>query len=585
LSDRQSSAASSSKPGVAQAGIGAPSDGSDWRVVMARRLIFVILLFSYGWFHQGGGWNQNSRFDQARALADAGKLAINRYCVYHPHRLPDGSLDVELIPLPDLFAPVATAPNPNGFDLAIFNGRILPNKPPGVSIAAAPACWIGMRVCGIAGRPLDNWWTLTLLHHITTVLSIGLAGAIGGVLLFETSRRMFPEASLAAHATTALAVGLGTPIFPFATMLFDHVLVSTLLLGGFLAILIGLETASSDRAAGHGGFIPKAPGRADAILALAGFLCGAAVVTSYAAAFATLAFGAWLLWRAGPRVVWYVLGGLAPAVFLAWFHWKYCGSVFSIINMHQHFGFKSAEAVGGVFQVPEPYVAWHLLVHPHRGLFSNALVLIPAMAGWVMLLMHGRRSAEAAAVFAFFGMIFVMNLFFNGWHGGHGIGPRYLIPAIPLLALPLTRAYDGLKWPVIVITVLAGVQMLVATAVNPQVPAEILRPYGQYFPKVLSESNGVLFKGTLYTGPVSASPMGVYDVKTPGLFDPRSIQSDWNSFNVGEFWFPQSVWSVAPLVAFILIGVFMLRACVRASAAPAPVAIRRTEEPDHIAGD
>ena len=31
-------------------------------------VIFVTLMVAYGYFHQGGGWNQNVRFDQVRSL-------------------------------------------------------------------------------------------------------------------------------------------------------------------------------------------------------------------------------------------------------------------------------------------------------------------------------------------------------------------------------------------------------------------------------------------------------------------------------------------------------------------------------------
>ena len=49
-----------------------------------ERAIFCGFLATYAYFHQGGGWNQNARFAQARAVAEDGRLAIDSYLVYEP---------------------------------------------------------------------------------------------------------------------------------------------------------------------------------------------------------------------------------------------------------------------------------------------------------------------------------------------------------------------------------------------------------------------------------------------------------------------------------------------------------------------
>src|SRR5207245_9409633 len=46
------------------------------------RVIFVTLFAAYAYFHQGGGWNQNSRFDQTRAIVETASPAINDFIVY-----------------------------------------------------------------------------------------------------------------------------------------------------------------------------------------------------------------------------------------------------------------------------------------------------------------------------------------------------------------------------------------------------------------------------------------------------------------------------------------------------------------------
>ena len=56
-----------------------------------------------------------------------------------------------------------------------------------------------------------------------------------------------------------------------------------------------------------------------------------------------------------------------------------------------------------------------------------------------------RRGLGAESVlFSVLALTFLlMNVSFNGWHGGSSFGPRYLIPAIPFLALALVNVKGG----------------------------------------------------------------------------------------------------------------------------------------------
>jgi hypothetical protein len=50
-------------------------------------------------------------------------------------------------------------------------------------------------------------------------------------------------------------------------------------------------------------------------------------------------------------------------------------------------------------------------------------------------------------------------------------------------------------------------------------------------------------------GPVSVNPLGSYDgLLTFAFFPAGSVEDDWNSFNAGEFLFPQSRASLLPLL-------------------------------------
>ncbi len=67
-------------------------------------------------------------------------------------------------------------------------------------------------------------------------------------------------------------------------------------------------------------------------------------------------------------------------------------------------------------------------------------------------------------------------------------------------------------------------------------------------------------------GPVSVNPIGAYDgLLVFTMFPAGSVQTDWNSFNVGEFFFPQSRASLLPLLAISggLAGILIVLAARR----------------------
>ena len=55
-----------------------------------ERALFAAVFAACAYFHQGGGWNQNARFDQVRAIVEAHRLDIGDFWIERPQRLPDG---------------------------------------------------------------------------------------------------------------------------------------------------------------------------------------------------------------------------------------------------------------------------------------------------------------------------------------------------------------------------------------------------------------------------------------------------------------------------------------------------------------
>ena len=45
-------------------------------------LLYALCFITFGWFHQGGGWNQNARFAEVRAIVEEGRFAVDDFLVY-----------------------------------------------------------------------------------------------------------------------------------------------------------------------------------------------------------------------------------------------------------------------------------------------------------------------------------------------------------------------------------------------------------------------------------------------------------------------------------------------------------------------
>ncbi len=170
--------------------------------------VFLILFLTSAWFHQGGGWNQNVRFSQIRAIGEHGSFAIDDYVLYSFERDAEGAAGYRRVALSDPRAREARLPGPNGLDLSVYDGHLYPAKPPGTSFVAAPVYFAIHRLERAAGIDPDRWWPLTLNLYLTTLFSVGLAGALGGVVFLLLARQLFPEAPESVRLAATLTLAL-----------------------------------------------------------------------------------------------------------------------------------------------------------------------------------------------------------------------------------------------------------------------------------------------------------------------------------------------------------------------------------------
>ena len=84
-----------------------------WSVYL---MLFVLFFVSYGYFFQGGGWNQNIRICLTRAIIHHGTFTVDQY--------KEDSKEMEFV---------------NSGDWAFYNGHYYCNKSPGLSFLAVPS--------------------------------------------------------------------------------------------------------------------------------------------------------------------------------------------------------------------------------------------------------------------------------------------------------------------------------------------------------------------------------------------------------------------------------------------------------------
>lgn len=107
-----------------------------------------------------------------------------------------------------------------------------------------------------------------------------------------------------------------------------------------------------------------------------------------------------------------------------------------------------------------------LLTSPGKGLLVTAPTVLLALAGLPAFWRQNRR--EALAIMGLFLSFLFIYSTRRGWHGGASWGPRYLLPALPLLILPALSLLDrfiDLSRPVrtvIAVVVLCGFTVQIA---------------------------------------------------------------------------------------------------------------------------
>jgi hypothetical protein len=417
------------------------------------RLLLALLLVSYAYFYQAGGWNQNSRFDLVRAITNEHTLNIDPFV------------------------------NSTG-DKAFFEGHYYSDKAPGLALTAVPVVAAVRPIVRALGGDPETLGGLALLSYLSTVLTAGLFTALAGVCLFRLSVELGASASGALFA--ALTFGLATPIWTLATIFIGHAFSAAFLVFAFAAACrVGAEPC--------GGADARVGPYGDVSLGLMiGACAGWATVSEFPAAVPAVliaglaAVHTWPLGRARAiRVLGALaLAALASAAVLMAYQYFCFGSPF-------HLAYSSEEGYVGMQQgvfgvnVPRMIRLRRILFGEYRGLLPLAPTLAVAPIGLAVMTFKDARARRAAIVASIIAVYYILfNASYSYWEGGWSYGPRHASPAIPFLCVGLAALWTVvprvLRWALAAVSAYGAVITLVAVSTMPLPPNNVRRPLAEF---------------------------------------------------------------------------------------------------------
>lgn len=321
-------------------------------------------------------------------------------------------------------------------DVVRHRGHLYTAKAPGLAAAALPP-YFALRAIAPDRTTEDPRHSIWVLHL--------WACALPAILLLLVVRERADALVAGTGTAVAVTLGLATLVLPFASVLFSHVLAALL---GFAAFALLWREGARSR---------------PAVLAAAGVLAGLGVGVDYLVApiaAALLPYAAARPPRLG-RAAAYAVGAGAAIVPILFYNWWAFDSPFHV-----------------------PYEGWHAPGEPPLqgplGLgapsFTILVQLVISSGGIGPLLFPGIAAGllfyrlarpEALLIFGLTASFLLLNAAGSEPFGGGSPGPRYLVPLLPFLAIPLGCAFSSFPGAAVGVTVGGALFMFGATATSP----------------------------------------------------------------------------------------------------------------------
>jgi hypothetical protein len=367
------------------------------------------LVFAFVYLIQPAWDNERAHYDLTRALA-AGSPMIDESFRHAPLRTIDATR---------------------------FRGHTYASKEPGLAAASVPP-YVVLRAAGVktTGEPERIAWAL----HLWGVV-------LPAAILLALVRRRAEHVTPGFGTIAAVALGCATLILPFSTVFFSHILAATL---GFAAFAL----LARERESG-----PSLP-----LVFGGGLAAGLGFTVEDPVGVVAVALGVFAL--AGPdrvrRALVYAAGVCAGAVpALAFNTWAFGNPLHLPQQGWHHAG---DEPYPGLLGVNHPSLDTTLRILFYPG--GIGPILLPALVGAALLWRRGARLQASVPVLVTAGLLVFNSASVNPF-GGASPGPRFMIPALPFLAVPLAAAFRAIPGATLGLIIGGGAFQVAATLTTP----------------------------------------------------------------------------------------------------------------------
>ncbi len=250
-------------------------------------------------------------------------------------------------------------------------------------------------------------------------------------LIFWSLLRRFGLSRRGALWGTCL-IGFATPFWVYSRDFFAEPLFVTCLLGS-LYLLSDLGRSGCAMRVGFAGLISSL-----GILTRATFVPVCAIFAVY------LIFSSGDVRLGARKAAWYAVACVPGILVQAFLDLRRFGDIFMT-------GYHTAFDKG--FSLPLANGLWWNLASPYRSIFLYAPAVV--IFGFGLREFMRKHRAEAWLMISIVGYLFAMYSKWWAWHGGWCWGPRFLLPAVPLLLIPGLAAARTRRW-LVATTVLLG---------------------------------------------------------------------------------------------------------------------------------
>ncbi len=391
---------------------GAPAMYDRKTAMSIAAALFIMLYISYCYFLQNPyNWNSVPRIALALSVIENGTLDITEY-------------------------------KPATADIAIYKGKLYSDKAPGMSFMAIPFIAVARLI--IVSNFEDVKWVrwrgeitpyFALLMQVANMFTTALITVLTALTIYYLALRL--GTGLAGAVFGALAYGLATPAWGWATAFFSHNPTGGFLFMGFAAVYCLTVLQLSERK--------------EALLSFtAGALLSWSVViefTSAPAAAIIAVYGiccarSWERRRLLRVLLFAASGALVFISPLLIYNYMITGSISGSLYKYTVFYSGMRRGFFGL-SYPHPTLLVKLLFTGGHGLFWLSPILLMAPYALYRLWRTPDFKAVAAVLTAVPLYYLLLNSSYEYWTGGGSTGPRFLTPMLPFLCLPLALIWAG----------------------------------------------------------------------------------------------------------------------------------------------